>query len=69
MEADYITYEQAAQVLGLKVNTLYSMVATKRVPHVRLGPRLVRFSRKALAEWLATHAVQPAEPAPGKATT
>ncbi|MBE7483591.1 MAG: helix-turn-helix domain-containing protein [Polyangiaceae bacterium] len=69
MEDDYITYEQAAQVLGLKVNTLYSMVATKRVPHVRLGPRLVRFSRKALAEWLCTHAVQPTEPATGKATT
>ncbi len=31
--------------------------------------QLYREARKALAEWLATHAVQPAEPAPGKATT
>lgn len=69
MEDDIITYEQAARILGIKVNTLYSLVSLRKVPHLRLGPRLVRFSRTALSEWLAAHAVQPAEPAAGKATT
>ena len=49
---DMLTYKQAAAFLNISINTLYSLVHQRRVPHVRLGRRLVRFRRAALREWL-----------------
>jgi len=59
MEDDVLTYEQAAKLLNLKLGTMYALVAQNRVPHVRLGRRLVRFSRSELQAWLRQHAVRP----------
>ena len=50
---DLLTYAEAARVLNLKLGTLYALVAQGRVPHVRLGRRLVRFSRTELDRWLS----------------
>jgi excisionase family DNA binding protein len=58
MEA-LITYLQAACLLNMKLGTLYALVAQNRVPHVRLGRRLVRFSPGALQAWVAQRAVEP----------
>jgi excisionase family DNA binding protein len=57
---DLVTYEEAARMLGLKLGTLYAMVSQHRIPHVRLGRRLVRFSRAALHVWLQQRSVDPA---------
>lgn len=54
---DVIAYAQAAELLGLPIGTLYSWVHDRRVPHIRLGTRLVRFSRRALTAWLASREV------------
>ena len=43
---------QAAAMFAISVRTLDRLVAKNAVPHVRLGPRCVRFPRKALAAWL-----------------
>jgi excisionase family DNA binding protein len=57
MDKDLMSYADAALFLGLPIGTLYAMVSQRGVPHVRLGPRLVRFSRVALERWVAEHAV------------
>lgn len=57
--SDVLTYQQAAQLLGAPVGTLYSWVHHRRIPHVRLGRRLVRFRRSELLGWLADHEVSP----------
>jgi excisionase family DNA binding protein len=57
MEDELLTYDQAAKLVNLKLGTLYALVSQKRVPHVRLGRRLVRFSRSELNAWLRRHAV------------
>jgi len=54
---DNISYAAAAGLLGLPRGTLYWLVAEKRIPHIRLGRRLVRFSKRDLHQWLADHAV------------
>ena len=54
-----LTYQEAAEYLGLKVSTLYSMVHKGRVPHRRLGRRLVRFSKLELDVWLDSCAAGP----------
>jgi excisionase family DNA binding protein len=57
---DYLTYRETAEYLGVAVGTIYSMVARGQIPHVRLGPRLVRFPRAELDAWLAARTVRPA---------
>lgn len=52
-----VDYREAAVYLGLKVGTLRSMVARKQVPHIRLGPQLVRFDLGELEQWLRAHSV------------
>jgi excisionase family DNA binding protein len=61
---DLLTYEQAAARLNMKLGTLYALVAQNRVPHVRLGRRLVRFSRRALEVWVRERAVVPSSGGP-----
>ena len=56
---DLLTYAEASKHLNIKLGTLYALVSEERVPHVRLGPRLVRFSRSGLDAWLQQHAVVP----------
>jgi len=58
MDDELLTYDQAAKLVNLKLGTLYALVSQKRVPHVRLGRRLVRFSRSELTAWLQRHAVR-----------
>ncbi len=52
VENELLSYADAARFLGMAKGTLYSLVHDKRIPHVRLGARLVRFSRAALGAWL-----------------
>lgn len=47
-----ITYQKAAEYLDLPVGTLYAWVHEKKIPHVRLGPRTVRFDLDELVRWV-----------------
>ncbi|MCB9026760.1 MAG: helix-turn-helix domain-containing protein [Bdellovibrionaceae bacterium] len=50
---EIINYNTAAEFLGIKIGTLYSMVSRKEIPHIRLSPRLVSFSKQVLSDWLS----------------
>ena len=54
-----LTYSQVSELLGIKVSTLYSLVSRKRIPHVKLGRRLVRFQKDRLLEWVEDSMVLP----------
>jgi excisionase family DNA binding protein len=51
-------YDEAARLLGIPVNTLYTWVHQKRVPHLRLGPRAVKFNRRELQRWIESKRVE-----------
>lgn len=51
-------YKDAAKLLGVPLGTLYAWVHQKRVPHIRLGRRAVRFDREALRNWIASRRVE-----------
>lgn len=53
-------YAAAAAYLGVTVGTLRSMVHRGTVPHLRYGPRQVRFDRQDLDRWLDDRRVAPA---------
>lgn len=50
-------YAEAERVTGIRKGTLYSLVAQKRIPHKRLGPRHVLFKKSELLDWLDGHSV------------
>lgn len=52
-------YAAAAAYLGVTVGTLRSMVHRGTVPHLRYGPRQVRFDRQDLDRWLDDRRVAP----------
>jgi excisionase family DNA binding protein len=55
-----ITYQEAARILGLPRGTLYALVHQNRIPHIRLGKRLVRFDENRLREFVDAHRVEAA---------
>jgi len=44
--------DEAATLLGLSVGGLYHLVSQRRVSVVRISSRCIRFSRRALLEWI-----------------
>lgn len=49
---DPIRYSDAANLLGVSVETLRSWVCRGKVPHYRLSRRYVVFDRNELTDWL-----------------
>lgn len=52
-----LSYQQVAELAGVPVGTVYAWVSRKRIPHIRLGPRLVRFDPAELTAWIDEHRV------------
>jgi excisionase family DNA binding protein len=53
-----MTYAEVAAELHVKRGTLWFWVSRGLIPHVRLGPRTVRFRREDLRRWLEQHAIR-----------
>lgn len=58
MDEKYLTYKQLADRLHLPVGSLYGKVARGEIPHVRFGPRTVRFDEAKVEQWLKTRRVE-----------
>lgn len=50
---EVLTTKEAAELLRISTWQLYQLVNEDLIPHQRLGSRIIRFSRKALMDWLA----------------
>lgn len=59
---DQLTYSvpEAAKALGLGKNTLYELVASGRIPHIRSG-RTIRIPKELIREWLHNEATKNAK--------
>jgi excisionase family DNA binding protein len=53
--------DEVATLLGISVGGLYHLVSQKRVPVVRISSRCIRFSRRALSDWVVSR-TQPPDP-------
>ena len=54
--SDILTVKEAAKLTRLSVGTVYQYVERKRLPHLKVGAKLL-FEREALLGWLASHRV------------
>ena len=52
MEDQKLNYKQVSEQYGIPLGTLYTLVFTKRIPHIRLGKRFVRFSKNEIEAWM-----------------
>ena len=52
-----LSIEEASQVLGVKVGTLYNWVSRQRIKYIKVG-RLVRFSHGIIDEFIRNNTVQ-----------
>ena len=57
-EYDILTVPEAAELLRLKKSTVYFYCECGRLPHIKLGTKLL-FEKSALLEWLLSHRVDP----------
>jgi excisionase family DNA binding protein len=57
--AKFLTYEEAADHLRMKIGTLRVMVHRKTIPHSRISARRVLFDVADLDAWIAARKVTP----------
>lgn len=50
-----LTADETAQLLHVPRSTVYELVRSRGLPHVRIGERGLRFTRHDLEEWIAGH--------------
>ena len=46
---------EAAELLHVPRSTVYELVRSRGLPHVRIGERRLRFTRGGLEEWVSSH--------------
>jgi excisionase family DNA binding protein len=51
--APLLTSDEAACLLRVPRSTLYELVRSRGLPHVRIGERALRFLRADLEDWIA----------------
>lgn len=56
-QSDEILEPKDLEQYGIKLNTVYSLVRERRIPHIRFGPRFIRFKKKEILEWINQHQV------------
>lgn len=61
---EVLDYAGAAELLNLEQVHLRQLVRRRQIPHIRLTPRTVRFSKVSLLLWMERRTVNPGEPAP-----
>jgi excisionase family DNA binding protein len=58
-DSKLLTYSDVSARFAIKTATLYALVCQKRIPHIRIGPRFVRFVEEEIERWLIEKAVAP----------
>jgi excisionase family DNA binding protein len=55
LDGPLLSANEAAQLLHVPRSTLYELVRSRGLPHVRIGERGLRFTRPGLEEWIAAN--------------
>lgn len=55
---ELIGYSEASRLLGIPVATLYNWVSLKRIPHIRMSKRMVRFDPERIRRWIEERVVE-----------
>ena len=53
--------QEAADSLGVSLRTVMALVASREIPHTRIGERNLRFPLDGLREWVAKRTAWPTQ--------
>jgi excisionase family DNA binding protein len=56
-----LTVAEAAQLLRMARGSVYHLVSQKRLPVVKISARCIRFSQRALLQWIECRSEKPLE--------
>lgn len=54
----YAGYSELSEAIHIPVGTIYGWVRRGFIPHLRLGPRLIRFDLDEVSDWLKSRQVK-----------
>ena len=54
MSEKLLTAKEVAEILGLKLSTIYDWVYRRKIPYIKIGS-LLKFRHKAVEEFIDTH--------------
>ncbi|WP_242353860.1 AlpA family transcriptional regulator [Anaeromyxobacter sp. SG64] len=57
-ESKFLTYAEVARRLQLPVGSLYGKVRRGEIPHLRFGPRTIRFDADEIERWVKARQVE-----------
>lgn len=60
---DLMTKDQAAELLGISRDTLDTLMKQRKITYYQLSPKIVRFDREDVLEYIRLSCVEAAEPA------
>ena len=63
-ERDLLTVSEVAELLRVPASRIYQLTSEKRIPHLKLGHRTLRFDRAAILDWTHATAIEPLERRP-----
>lgn len=55
---EFLSYDDLSSYLGVPKGTIYTWVHQKRIPHIRITGRLIRFRRSEVLAWLRRNSVE-----------
>lgn len=61
MDADLLTYDEAAQILGVEKDTLQRWAAERRIEVIRFSHTCVRIQKTELKRFITRHIIKPLE--------
>lgn len=47
-----LTVKDVAELLGVSTDVVYDMVRKKKIPHFKVGNRLIRFQASSIQQWM-----------------
>jgi excisionase family DNA binding protein len=57
MNTELMDVLSVSQYIGVKVNTVYAWVNSRKIPHIKLG-RLLKFNRNEIDTWVQSKKVE-----------
>lgn len=55
MKRRYLSIKEASEYTGLSPNTLYKWTEDEKFPHIDVGPKLVKFDKEEIDQWMKEH--------------
>lgn len=59
MEKRYLSVKEVCELTGLSKSTIYCEIYKRCIPYFKLGPRIVRFDREEIEEWIKNRPFKP----------